>query len=132
LSNKSNVKSFLIDEIGEILDLLNDVKGNIDDYAMDNDSEKKHRLTVNSKISTDISMRTQSLCEQLETAFKAKSTNTREAIKTAYNNYWQEVTSGNFMSDQFVFDTDFKNLHNKSYARFCATLKKTIYEINQY
>jgi hypothetical protein len=132
ITDKRTLKDFLIEETKDLISIFARIKTSIDDAVLKGVSSIIESTRINSMISQDLSMKVNSLIEQLNLSFEKQSRELGKEIKQKYFDYWQETTSGALMNQKFKFDIQFKIFHDKSYSKFEACLKKAVHEINKY
>lgn len=132
MSDKRVSKDILIAEVNECIKFLAKIKEEVDEYAQENASSSEMRMKVNSMISRTLSMKLGSLRTQLEYSFQVKSEEIRKEIEKRGQEYWNETTGGELMSENFKFDLRFSMIHDKEFTKLENCLKRAVLEINAY
>jgi hypothetical protein len=134
ITNKRNIKDFLIDETKDCLAFLAQIKAEIDKAALDSSATTPEitRRKINSMVSPDLGMKLTSLSSQLEISFEKESYKLRQGIDEQNREYWVETTGGGLMTQNFKIDINYYVSHNKSYAKIVRCLKSAVHEINNY
>lgn len=132
ITNKRTIKDFLINETKNCIDFLISIKSIIEENSLKNEDSDDAKKRINYMISTGLGAKISSLTEQLNTSFKKQSYKDIRNIDENYKEYWQEITGGELMSNDFKFDIKFCLSHDKGYRKIESCLKKIIHNINNY
>lgn len=132
ITNKRTIKDFLINETKTCINFLISIKSAIEENSLKNENSDDAKKRVNYMISTGLGTNISSLTEQLNKSFKRQSYKNIKDIDENYKEYWQEITGGELMSNDFKFDIKFCLSHDKKYRRIESCLKRTIHDVNNY
>lgn len=132
IDDNRNIKSFLADEIVNLIQLLNGIKVTFTECYTKDRITPADKDCINYAFD-NIELQITSIEEQMKISFKKKGAAIVNDLKDKYFSYNSHVTGGSLMNSKFIkVDDVFRREHDLALNKFVTDLKNMVHKIHKF
>jgi len=132
IEDEKDIKSFLVDELKELISIVNCIKSIISDAHSNGSFSNNNRDCIIYKFH-EAELKVNSIREQVKIAFESKSVEVEKNLSESLSKYDDYITGGELMNSSFVkVDERFFKESNVEYSKIETSLKKLIHKVYKF